>query len=198
MYMSRKMARPNAKATHVASTTSNLQSLSASSRSSALLGVLGGKSGFSKDALLRLAGAWTMGLCSVACLNCSDEGLRRRAGGLRLIVPVFSDWQPAFAAAGPGTLSRRTRAPASVASQSFGSESSEANLVCALRVARAATRNGTVVQVCSRTTRRRRGARYNSFQRELCCRAVRQSGYGYLRAGSSTRRSPVHGFLRLR
>ena len=87
MYMSWKMARPNAKATHVASTTSRRQSRSASSRSSALLGVLGGRSGFSKEALRRLAGAWTMGLWSVAFLNCSDEGLRLRAG--RSIVSPF-------------------------------------------------------------------------------------------------------------
>ena len=47
------MARPNAIATHVASTTSRRQSRSASSRSSAFEGVRGGKSGFSKEALRR-------------------------------------------------------------------------------------------------------------------------------------------------
>merc|ERR1719421_559979 len=80
------MARPSAIATQVARTTSRRQSRSASSRSSALDGVRGGRSSFSKEALRRLAGAWTMGLCSAARLNCSDEGERRRAGGLSILV----------------------------------------------------------------------------------------------------------------
>mmetsp|Transcript_1142 Transcript_1142/g.3061 ORF Transcript_1142/g.3061 Transcript_1142/m.3061 type:complete len:242 (+) Transcript_1142:620-1345(+) len=162
MYMSRKMASPRAIATQVARTTSRRQSRSASSRSSALLGVLGGKSGFSNEALRRRAGAWSMRLWSASFLNCSEEGLRRRAGGLSTcaIVPFhrrpFSLLAAWFSAAGPRhSFFCFTRA-AGAASQSSGSESSEANLVCALRAARAATGIGAAVQVCSRVTRRQR------------------------------------------
>ena len=53
MYASRKIASPSAIATQVANTTSNRQSRSASSRSSAFDGVRGGRSGFSNEALRR-------------------------------------------------------------------------------------------------------------------------------------------------
>ena len=46
--------------------------------------------------------------------------------------------------------------------------------MCAQRVARAATQHGAVVQDCSLTTRRRRGASYNYLLEELCCPALRR------------------------
>ena len=103
---------PTPIATHVASTTSRRQSRSASSRSSALLGVLGGRSGFSKEALRRLAGAWTMGLWSVACLNCSDRGDQPVCGGPEASLSPFTAGFPS-----PSSSRRRERAQAtSVAS----------------------------------------------------------------------------------
>ena len=102
---------------------------------------------------------------------------------------------------GPGTPSRRSRAQRVARRRALAVRAVEANLVCSQRVARAATRDVAVVQACSRTTRRKRGARYNYLPEALVALLWRQSGrkaFGWLHAAVAriSRKSPLYGVPR--